>query len=57
MITVLRQLTILGVVEKPTAAHPVVGTVTLNLTLSPSLLTSQLNTNDGIAEGDQIPMH
>ena len=53
------ELTILLVAEKPTATHVLAAVVTetLNFTLSPSSLTSQVSTYDDEAEGDQVPLH
>ena len=58
-IFIIMELTILRVAEKPTATHllAAVVTETLNSTLSPSSLTSQVSTYDGEAEGDQVPLH
>ena len=53
------ELTILLVAEKPTATHVLAAVVTetLNSTLRPLSLTSQVSTYDDEAEGDQVPLH
>ena len=58
-IFIIMELTILLVAEKPTATHVLAAVVTetLNSTLRPLSLTSQVSTYDGEAEGDQVPLH
>ena len=58
-IFIIMELTILRVAEKPTATHVLAAVVTetLNSTLRPSSLTSQVSTYDDEAEGDQVPLH